>query len=286
MAIKLIIDSASDILPGEAEKLGLIHLPHTVTFGKTEYRDSVDLSHREFYEKLIESDELPTTSQISPGAYAEAMEKVISSGDTPLVITLTGELSGTYQSACIAKEEFGDKVTVIDSRSVCVGERLLILRALELIGQGKDVEEIAHILNNEKNNIRVLALLDTLEYLKKGGRISSAAAIAGGILSIKPVITLSDGKIELIGKARGSKKGNNLLRQMVADCGGIDFDMPYALAYSGLSDEMLQKYIEDSGEIWKEHTHTLPVSTIGCAIGTHAGPGAVAVAFFEKKARK
>ncbi len=282
MAIRLIIDSASDILPEEAEKLGVVHIPLTVTFACKEYRDSVDLTHRQFYEKLIESDELPTTSQISPGAYSEAMRKVLEEGDTPVVITLTGELSGTYQSACIAAEEFEGKVYVVDSRTVCVGERILILHALELIKKGISAEELVEELNREKEKIRVLALLDTLEYLKKGGRLSTVAAAVGGILSIKPVITFVDGKIEVVGKARGSKKGNNLLRELISKSGGIDFERPYALAYSGLSDELLRKYIEDSGEIWKNHTDSLPVSTVGCAIGTHAGPGAVAVAYFEK----
>ncbi len=282
MAIRIIIDSASDILPHEAGKLGLIHLPLTVTFNDAEYRDSVDLSHREFYEKLIESDDLPTTSQISPGAYSEAIKKVVEAGDSAIIITISGALSGTYQSACIAAAEYGDKVFVVDSKSACIGERILVLRALELIDEGLNAEEVVNKLNEEKESIRLLALLDTLEYLKKGGRISAAAAIAGGILSIKPVITFNDGSLEVVGKARGSKKGNNLLRELLSKSRGIDFDRPYALAYSGLSDELLMKYIEDSGEIWKTHTDTLPVSTIGCAIGTHTGPGTIAFAFFEK----
>lgn len=282
MAVRFIIDSASDILPSEAKKLGLIHIPLTITFGKTEYRDAVDLTHREFYEKLIESDELPSTSQISPATYSEVFRKVTENGDEAVVITLSGGLSGTYQSALIASEDYKDNIFVVDSRSVCVGERILVQRALELAKNGLSAKEIADIIEAEKEKVKVLALLDTLEYLKKGGRISAATAVAGGILSIKPVITVKDGKVELVGKARGSKKGNNLLRELIGQCGGIDFDKPYALAYSGLTDSLLNKYIEDSGEIWKSHTDTLPITTVGCTIGTHVGPGAVAVAFFEK----
>ena len=281
MAVRFIIDSAADIVPAEAEALGLIHLPLKVIFGEEEYSDSVDLTHHEFYEKLIENDEIPTTSQINPGVFMSAYQKVVDEGDTAVVITLSGKLSGTYQSAMIALDGFEDKIFVVDSESVCVGERILIQLGLKLRDQGLSAAEIAAELDLQKKHVRVLALLDTLEYLKKGGRISAAVAFAGNLLSIKPVIAIENGEVSLVGKARGSKKGNNLLRELITNCGGINFDKPFALAYSGLSDRLLQKYIEDSSEIWSSHTETLPISTVGCTIGTHAGPGAVAVAFFE-----
>lgn len=281
MAIQFIIDSAADIIPSEARSLGLLHIPMKVMFGDAEYSDSVDLTHREFYEKLIESDALPTTSQINPATYEQMFRSVAEAGDTAVVITISGKLSGTYQSAMIAAEDYEGCIYVVDSETVCVGERILIMRGLELRSQGLSAAEIKAQLDLEKQHIRVLALLDTLEYLKKGGRISSAAALAGNILSIKPVITIEDGVVSLIGKARGSKKGNNLLRELVEKCGGINYEKPYALAYSGLSDHLLRKYIEDSTELWNTHTESLPISTVGCTIGTHAGPGAIAVAFFE-----
>ena len=281
MAVRFIIDSAADIVPAEAEALGLIHLPLKVIFGEEEYSDSVDLTHREFYEKLIENDEIPTTSQINPGVFMSAYQKVVDEGDTAVVITLSGKLSGTYQSAMIALDGFEDKIFVVDSESVCVGERILIQLGLKLRDQGLSAAEIAAELDLQKKHVRVLALLDTLEYLKKGGRISAAVAFAGNLLSIKPVIAIENGEVSLVGKARGSKKGNNLLRELITNCGGINFDKPFALAYSGLSDRLLQKYIEDSSEIWSSHAETLPISTVGCTIGTHAGPGAIAVAFFE-----
>ena len=280
MAIQFIIDSGSDILPAEAKALGLIHLPLKVMFGEDEYNDAVDMTHHEFYEKLIESDTLPTTSQINPATYERIFKKVADAGDTAVVVTLSGKLSGTYQSAMIAAEDFEDKIFIVDSESVCIGERILIERGLELRAQGLSAKEIKDILDVEKKQIHVLALLDTLEYLKKGGRISSAVALAGNILSIKPVITVEDGEVSLIGKARGSKKGNNLLRELVERCGGINFNKPYALAYSGLSDLHLKKYIEDSTEIWRTNAESLRITTVGCTIGTHVGPGAIAVAFF------
>lgn len=282
MAVQFIIDSASDILPKEAQELGLIHLPLTVLFGEESYRDAVDLTHEGFYEKLVESDVLPTTSQIPPGDFAAAYEKVVEAGDEAVVITLSGKLSGTHQSAVIAAEGYEDRIFVVDSENVTIGERILLQLGLVLRNQGLSAREIAARLDEEKKNIRLLALLDTLEYLKKGGRISAATAFAGGLLSIKPVIAVEDGLVAMKGKARGSKQGNNLLRQLVEECGGIDFQKPFALAYSGLSDKLLQKYIADSGELWQGMAEFLPISTVGCTIGTHAGPGAVAVAFFAK----
>lgn len=283
MAIKFIIDSASDVLPEEAAKAGVIHVPMMVRFGDTEYLDTVDLTHREFYEKLIESDTLPATSQVPPAIFEQIFSEATANGDTAIMITISSSLSGTYQSACLAASTFNGKVRVIDSDSVCVGERILLEMGLKLQAEGvTDPDEMEAALNEAKGHIRVLALLDTLEYLRKGGRVSGAAAFAGGILGIKPVITADHGKVALIGKARGSKQGNNLLRELVGKVGGIDFSKPFALAYSGLSDALLQKYIADSAELLEEAPDGLPVYTIGCAIGTHAGPGAIAVAFFEK----
>ena len=279
--VKIIIDSAADILPSECQALGIRHLPLKVFFGQKEYRDAVDMSHKEFYEKLVESDELPTTSQISPAEFADAMEEVVSAGDEALVITLSSRLSGTYQSAMIAAADFEGKVFVVDSLNVSLGMRLLVQRGITLAEQGLSAAEIARQLDEEKHSIRVLALVDTLEYLKKGGRIGAATALAGSLLSIKPVIALEDGAVVMVGKARGSKQGNNLLRQLVEKCGGIDFDRPFCVAYSGLTDTMMNKYIIDSAELYRGHESQLQTASIGCAIGTHAGPGAVAVAFFE-----
>ena len=124
--------------------------------------------------------------------------------------------------------------------------------------------------------------MGTLEYLKKGGRISSAVAMAGSLLQIKPVVSVEDGEIKLVGKARGSKNGNNLLAQLVMGSSGIDFEKPYSLAYSGTDRSLLDKYVDDSRYLWEGHTENLPVISLGATIGTHVGPGAIAVAFFEK----
>ena len=281
MAVQIIIDSGADIIPAQAKELDLIHIPLKVLFGTEEYEDAITLSHREFYEKLIECDTLPTTCQIPPSSFEDVYDSVRRHGDTAVVITLSGKLSGTYQSAMIAADGHEGRIHLVDSESVSLVQRLLVLLAVELRRQGLSAAEIAACLETEKKSIKVLALLDTLEYLKKGGRISKATAFAGSMLNIKPVITLNNGEVSMVGKARGSKQGNNLLRELIADCGGINFDLPYCLAYSGLSDAMLQKYIADSKDLWQHSTDTLPIATVGCVIGAHAGPGAIAVAFFK-----
>ena len=280
MAVTFIIDSASDILQSEAAALGVTVLPLKIIFGAEEYSDGVNLSHRQFYEKLIECDTLPTTCQIPPAEFSAAYEAVTAGGDEAIVLPLSSKLSGTYQSAMIAAADFPN-VRVVDTDTVCIGQRLLLQLGLRLAAEGLSADEIVRQLDDQKHRIRILALLDTLEFLKKGGRISSATALAGSLLSIKPVVTVQDGEVKMIGKARGSKQGNNLLRKLVTDCGGIDFSMPYCLAYTGLSDQLLQKYIADSADLWQGHTDALPIATVGCTIGTHVGPGAIAVAFFE-----
>ena len=280
MSVRIITDSASDIYQFEARDLGIDVLPLKTIFGAEEYRDGIDLSHENFYHKLIESDVLPTTSQIPPFDYEEAFRAAVERGEDVVCITLSSKLSGCYQSAVIAAEEFPGRVVVVDSLNVAIGERCLIDLAVKARDAGKSAAEIAALLDEEKHNIRLVALLDTLEYLKKGGRVSSAAALAGTLLNIKPVIAVEDGVVAILGKARGSKNGGNMLMTQVEKAGGIDLSKPYWLAYTGLSDALLNKYIEDSAALYKNKTDYLPVHTIGSTIGTHVGPGAIAVAFF------
>ncbi len=280
MSVRIITDSASDISPAQAKAWGVELIPMTVVFGSEEYLDGVTLSDQAFFEKLVETDALPHTCQITPFQYGEVFEAVRRAGDEAVCVVLSGKLSGCWNSAVMAAEHI-ECVHVVDSENVCIGQRLLVELAVRLRDAGRTAAEIAAELETQKKRVRLLALLDTLEYLKKGGRISPAVAFAGGILSIKPVVAVQDGQVVLIGKARGSKNGNNLLMQFVEKCGGIDFSMPYCLAYSGLSDALLQKYLADSRDLYQGHGEDIPICRIGCVIGTHAGPGAVGVAFFS-----
>jgi DegV family protein with EDD domain len=281
MSVRIIIDSASDITKERADALGLDFLPLTTIFGDEEYLDGITLTHSQFYEKLIESGIFPSTSQIPPYKFEEMYEEVKKAGDTAVVITLSSLLSGTYQSANIALDGYEDIIHVVDSKNVCLGEQNLVMYAVRLRDQGLSAEEIAKELDTAKKKICVLAIFDTLEYLKQGGRISKTAAWAGNLLSIKPVISIEKGEVAILGKARGSKNGNNLLIQQISAHGGIDFSMPYCVGYSGLDDTLLQKYIKDSAHIWQDKIDSLPVSTVGSTIGTHAGPGAICVSFYH-----
>ena len=281
--IKILVDSACDLEQSDAEALGVFLLPLQIRFGEEEFLDGVTLSHRAFFEKLVETNTLPQTSQINEYRFEEAFSELTADGSEVVAITLSSKLSGTHASAVKAAKEFGGKVHVVDSLNACIGERVLLEYAVRLVKEGRlGAAEIAAELDEKKGKIQLLAVLDTLQYLRKGGRISSVTAIAGEMLSIKPVISVVRGEVKLVGKAMGSKKGNNLLNKLVSDCGGIDFTMPYVLGYSGLSDEFLQKYIRDSAALWKEHTDHVPYYLIGSTIGTHVGPGAIAVAFFAK----
>ena len=281
MKARMIIDSTADTTPEVASRVTIV--PLTICFGQQEYVHGVDITNTEFYEKLVESDVLPTTSQATPYAFEEVFREAVDAGDTVVAITLSHKLSGTYQSAVVAAAEFPGKVFVVDSGSVAIGAGILAEYGLELIDQGLSAEEIARQLEDQKSRIHVLAMLDTLEYLKKGGRISKTVAFAGELLAIKPVLGLDGGEIKMLGKARGSKQANNLLVKEIQDAGGVDFSRPLLLGYTGLSDMLLQKYIKDSAILWEGNREQLPYTIIGSVVGTHAGPGAVAVAFFGEK---
>ena len=280
MRVKIILDSTVDTIPAVREKCGIV--PLSVRFGDTEYIDGVTINHKTFYEKLVESDELPTTSQPTPDAFAQEYQKAVDAGQTAVVLTVSSELSGTYQSATIAAMDFPGQVFVVDTRTVAIGSGILAQMAVEMAESGASAEQIVEKMTIERENVRLVAMLDTLEYLKKGGRISKTVAFAGNLLSIKPVICVQDGAIQMLGKARGSKQANNLLVEQIQKAGGVDFDKPVLLGYTGLSDILLQKYIADSAALWQGSKDELRYALIGSVIGTHAGPGAVAAAFFKK----
>lgn len=280
--VKIITDSTADFTAAEAAELGIDIVHLRTRFGDEEYIDGVDITPHQFYEKLVESDVLPTTSQPSPAEFEAAFASALEEAGEVVAITISSALSGTYQSAVIAAEAFGGRVRVVDSLSASIGEQVIVRRAAQLAADGLSAAELAGRIEAERGDVCVLALLDTLEYLKRGGRISAAAAFAGGVLAIKPVITLRDGAVVMAGKARGSKNGGNLLNQF-AEKRGIDFSRPYLLGYTGLSDVLLMKYAADSGELWRAYAEELPVTAIGSVIGTHGGPGAIAVAFFGLK---
>ncbi len=279
MNVRIIVDSSTDVAEAYLNRIQVV--PLTLRFGQEEYYDGVTIHKEEFYRRLVESDELPTTSQATPASFDQVFREVAANGDSAVVICLSSKLSGTYQSACIAAESY-DNIYVVDSQSVAIGTGVLAQYAVDCADAGISAREIAQKLEKKKVDVTVIALLDTLEYLKKGGRISKTVAFAGGVLNIKPVVTVQDGVVALIGKARGSRNGNNLLVEKINQSGGVDFSLPVLLGYTGLNSALLDKYVEDSRGLWAEALDSIPKTLLCSIIGTHVGPGAVAVAFFRK----
>lgn len=257
-------------------------LPITVTFGEEEFIDGVTMSPLEFYEKLIESDEMPRTSQITPYTYGEVFKKYVEAGDEVVCVTIGSKFSGSFQNAQAAAMEYEGKVFAADSRNVSMGELVMVKLAVKLRDMGLSAARIAAELERQVTDVRVLALLDTLEYIKRGGRISPTVAFAGTLLNIKPVVEVVDGEVRLVGKARGSKNGSNLLRTLVEKSGGVDFERPYAIGWTGLTDALLKKYLEDNASLYsgRESAKDIPTYAIGPTIGTHVGPNCICVAFF------
>lgn len=281
MSVRIIVDSAADVQNIKHSQLTV--LPMSVAFGADIYLDGETITHEQFFEKLVSSEGLPSTGQITPFAFSEAIEKAHASDEDVVIITVSSKLSGTWQSAVTAASQTDKEVQIVDSNNVCIGERILVRYALQLLDEGRSAREIANALTDVRDRVVVLASLDTLEYLRRGGRISSAAGVVGEMLSIKPVVAVENGLIVLRGKARGSKNARNLLTQQLSEH-PADFSMPLCTAYSGLSSKALDAYIEDLSALWKDNVarESLDVTTVGATIGTHVGPGAIAVAYFAR----
>ena len=280
MKVRIVVDSVADVKKEIAERLTVV--PLNINYGDEQYVDGETMTKEQFYKKLATSSVMHRTSQPSPAAFESVYEEAKKAGESLVVLTVSSKLSGTYQSAMIAAEDYPGQVFVVDTKTASIGAGILAELALRLADSGMSAAEIADRITEERDKVFVIAMLDTLEYVKRGGRISKAVAFAGGLLSIKPVVSLKDGEIVILGKARGSRQGNNLLVTEIGNAGGVDFDKPVLLGYTGLSDLLLQKYIEDSQPLWANGTDSLRSTPIGSVIGTHAGPGAVAAAFFKK----
>ena len=283
MAIKLVVDSASDITQTEAESLGITMIPISITFqdGK-EYFDGVTLLPYQFYPLLEQTNEIPKTSQITSIRFKEIFNKLTANGDQVIAIVMSSKLSSTYNSALLAASKFDGNVVVVDSLNASVGEKILCLYALELIKQNKSLADIIEELNTLKHKVNFIAAVDTLKYLERGGRVSAAAAAIGTLLSIKPIIAVLEGKVEVIGKTVGSKKVAKILNKLIAKSGTIDFTKPIIFVHSGLLKDNINKYINESMELWGEHLEQIPITILGNTIGTHVGPGAIGVTFFTK----
>ena len=279
--IAIVTDSNSGITQAQAKELGISVIPMPFMIDGETYYEEITLSREDFYKRLAENADI-STSQPSPDSIIQLWDNLLTTHDEIVHIPMSSGLSGSCQTAMMLAQDYDGKVQVVNNQRISVTQRQSTLDAIALAESGKNSKEIKEILENDKFNSSIYIMIDTLYYLKKGGRISSAVAFAGGILSIKPVVSIVDGEIRMLGKARGSRQGNNLLVQEIQKAGGVDFDCPVLLGYTGLTDVLLKKYMEDSRALWEDGARRLDYVTIGSVVGTHAGPGAVAVAFFRK----
>lgn len=282
MSVRIISDSTSDIGGTKAKEWGVTLVPLKVLFGEMEYKDGVDLTLDRFYEMLEDGKELPTTSQPSPEAFVEIFEEVKAAGDEAVVMTISSELSGTYQSACIAREICGyDKIYVIDSKLVTLSLQLLVRRAMELREEGKSGKEMAAILEADKKNFCFYGVIDDLSFLERGGRLPKSGAVVGSMLNLKPIIKINeDGRIKLVGVARGVNGAFSKMLKMAETDGADLTGREYCIGYTGKPEvlEPLEAYLE--GKLGKENRLT---SSIGTVIGTHGGPGCRVFAFSRKR---
>lgn len=279
--IKIITDSTSDIDLKYAQELNVEVVPLKVIIDGKEYKDRIDLQPEEFYDLLVISQTLPSTSQPSPQDFVDLYETAKNNNDSVIVITLSSVISGTYQSANLAKDLVDyDDIYVIDSLGTTQMQRLLVLKAVALRNEGMNAQDLYTFLEAYKHRIRLFAFVDTLEYLYKGGRLSKTAATAGTLLKFKPIIGFDEGKLDVFAKARGTQKATAKIIDLIQQDGEMDLDEPICIGYTGSSDG-LDKFENTLRETlhFGETLHGI----VGPVIGTHAGPGARLIAYVKKQ---
>lgn len=281
MAVRIVTDSTADLPAEQAEALGITVVPLTVFFGDEAYLDNVDLDTAGFYEKLQASKDLPRTSQPSPAKFQEAYSKLISEGaDGILSVHLSGKLSGTYQSARTASESLTDEerrvpIEVIDSENISAAMAMAVLRASVEARDGLGLEELKTNLLDRLNRTHLLAVLDTLEYVKRGGRIGAASAVLGNMLSVKPIISLKEGEVVTVERPRTRGKAFERMAQILKESGPIE-----QIAIAESNEQVGKQLVEALKPVYDDQ---IPIYKLGPVIGTHTGPGAVALTYIIKK---
>ncbi|MGE5678986.1 MAG: DegV family protein [Pseudomonadota bacterium] len=279
--IYIVTDSTADI-PKTLDEAGeIIVVPLNVTHGGKTYRDGIDLTVDGLLEILKTSEETPKTSQVNPQSFYNIYSELLKDDCYIISFHLSSQLSGTYQSAVIAKEMLGsDRIFVIDSKSISMGTAFLAIEALRMVRNGQDVHYIVSKVTELSNRVRAIFAVDTLEYLKKGGRVSPAQAAIGTMLNIKPLICMKDGKLEVFDKVRGLKKAlKRLVSHMVED--GVDKDMLFAPGHADNNEAMLEfkKMVEEETGITGAYT----TFTVGSVVAVYSGPGVVGCNYFVKE---
>ena len=279
MAVKFIIDTGCDLDMQQAAELDVTLVPMTVCFGTDVFRAGVELTHEAFYQKLSEAKELPTTSQPTPYEFETAYQQVKDNGDEAVVLCVSSALSGTFQSASIAREGFEDCIYVVDTKTVSLAQRILLDYAVSLKKDGVSAKEIACALERKSADVCAYGAVDTLEYLIKGGRLSKAAGAVGSMLGVRPILCLSDGTLTVAGKARGPKAAITMTHNLITET-GVDQSMPVAVGYTGNDPQVIETFMTAPNCIWSENK--IPVYQVGSTVGTHTGPGLFITAFFKK----
>ena len=274
MTIKIVTDSASDIPREVAQKLGISLVPLTVSFGKEVYRDGVDLSAREFYSKLVQSKTLPKTSQPSVGSFIDVYETLAQQDNEIISIHLSNKLSGTYNAALLAKEAMTKdcRIEVVDSESVSMGLGLTVIAAAKAVRDGVTFKEAMDIIHRNISRMHLLAFLQTLEYLEKGGRLGKGKALLGTLLHVKPLITVQDGEVQPFGRARTTR---GALQRLYDFVNALLHIRGLSIMYTTVCKEVeiLAKLLSPIFP----HDRIL-IAQAGTTLGTHTGPGTVAVA--------
>lgn len=277
--IRILLDSSADFSAEEAKERNMELVPINITLNDQNYRDGIDITKDEFYDLLVTSEAFPMTAQPSPQEFLDIFEDAKKNGDQLIYLSLSSALSGTFQSATLAKNmaEYDD-IYLVDTLSATRAIRLMAEYAYKLRDDGKDAASIASELENFKSRVVILAAIDTLEYLYKGGRLSKAAAAVGELANLKPIITVTpEGKMAVPGKALGRNKALTTLVKMVAEK-QIDTTFPIYSIYA-VGEENTEKLEQKLG---KEGIRVTKRLQIGSTIGCHIGPGAYGVIFVTK----
>lgn len=275
--IKLITDSTSDLPHYIIEKYNIEVLPLNINIGETSYTDGVDIDFKTLLKKINEGHGFPSTSQVTPKRFIDCYNKYLSQGYKIVSIHLSSKMSGTYHSACVSKDMIqSDDIVVIDSKTVTAGLGLLVVKAHNLIEEGKSIFEIEKEVINTIPKIQSILAFDTLEHLVKGGRLSKTSGFIGTVLGIKPILTVKDGEIVVKEKIRGSKKALKHILEGLQDI-NIDENVPLMLLNAENED-----MIESLREKLNHKNYNFIELDVGCTVGTHSGPRACGVFFIEK----
>lgn len=278
--IKIVTDSTADLTQALTREFDIRVVPLKVLFGDSIYREGVDITPKMFYELLQNSDKLPTTSQPSPGEFQDVYEELTSDGSAVISIHISGSMSGTYQSAQIARNNLPDRdITVVDSKQVSMALGLVVLAAAKSVRDGYDKEEVLKRVNEVAGKVKTFFVVDTLEYLAKGGRIGKAAAFLGTVLNIKPILTIEEGIIAPVEKIRGKGKALDHIIKLANEFSLNHKQIHCALVHGNALDEVIKFHRKLISELpFCEHM----ICEIGAVVGSHAGPGTIALFFYDE----